>query len=56
MATHSRIDQPGHAPSIGPKQSREHLGLVLKRAFPLPDSGAFADLLDAIGAEAPKRR
>jgi hypothetical protein len=31
--------------------SRERVGIALKQAFPLPQSGEFSDLLEAINSE-----
>jgi hypothetical protein len=36
--------------------ARDHLSRALKQAFPLPDSGMFNDLLDAINARSSSLR
>jgi hypothetical protein len=45
----------GRSAEKAPLEAREHLARVLRRAFPLPDSGAFADLVDAIHDRAKSR-
>ena len=37
-------------------EQREQVARTLKRAFPLPESGSFNDLLAAIDLVQPKRR
>jgi hypothetical protein len=48
MASQDKIDRSRGSPRPLPAESRERLASALKRAFPLPQSGAFSDLLDAI--------
>jgi hypothetical protein len=39
-----------HSSEMAKADARDHLSRALKRAFPLPDSGAFSDLLEAINS------
>jgi hypothetical protein len=41
-------DRAARRAQSGPAQAADHLGQALRRAFPLPDSGAFSDLLAAL--------
>jgi hypothetical protein len=44
-------DDPDHqqrSSSAYPGEARDRLARSLRRAFPLPDSGEFKDLLDAL--------
>jgi len=41
-----------HSAKDAATDARDHLSRALKQAFPLPDSGAFGDLLDAINSQA----
>jgi hypothetical protein len=43
-------EQQKQSVSGRPAEARERLAGSLRRAFPLPDSGEFKDLLDALGS------
>jgi len=43
-------DQKRRALSPAPAEARERLARSLRAAFPVPDSGTFRDLLDALGS------
>jgi len=47
----ARACQNKNADTHSADDARDHLARALKRAFPLPDSGTFSDLLDAINAQ-----
>lgn len=48
-------DEQRRAPSARPAEARERLARSLRRAFPLPETGEFKDLLDALGSSGPAR-
>jgi hypothetical protein len=52
----ARRAQPRRSDEKPPGEAAEYVGNALKRAFPLPSSGEFSDLLDAIGLPAEQPR
>lgn len=41
-------DRGARRAPVEPNKAADHLGQALRRAFPLPESGAFSDLLAAL--------
>ncbi|WP_341632165.1 hypothetical protein [Sphingomonas agri] len=48
-------DRAARRAPIDPTQAAGHVGDALRRAFPLPESGAFSDLLAALETSEPRR-
>lgn len=56
MDSRNQPDRPGRSSRRATGESRELVAQLLKRAFPLPASGTFADVPTAIGGDPPERR